>query len=862
MRYRFSLSLCRFILYIICLQSYVCWSQQKDALKILTPREYDKWYRVENRGMSQEGTWLSYSVNYSVSDSLIIQQTYGNKKYVIAKASGMEFLGDSLASFNQNGLGYLMSLNTGRRQAFSSGTEFRISNNEQYLMVFEQTSARLMLKSLQDKDSLVLIGVSEYIYNPVLEGVCACSAGNGRGKIEIIRLAKGFPGKNIPVPQNREILELKWHHKGNFLAFTMGIVQDSHDTTDVGLVGYYDINKERSFYLNPTEIEDFSQGHILISNRRYPLDFSPDGKQVLFAHKPEIILPMAKNPEIWKWDDYFVKQSITAWSNNIPKISMWDPINNRHLQITDQNFPEAYYSLNNGYALVYNPAKYRLYHKYDAFDIYLLNLESGERRLLISQFLDSAGSLSVSPSGRYVMYLKDELWWCHDTQKNVLINLTQKLETVSGYKTGPLESSPEGWTQDEKAVYMHDSFDLWRITMDDKLSERITSGRVNGVRFELINNISKTQTDLRNNRGVYLDDSIFFFVVRKGDKMGYAYKKVNCGIIYINIDECYIRWPKIALKIALNNKVISFTKENYNIPPRLFVYDLDSDTLFQAFQSNPHYINYPWYERKNVTYRNKNGKQLTGILYYPMDYQQDSLYPMVVHVYEKQSHYWQQYVNPSFDNPIGFNPANLTADGYFVFLPDIEYEIGEPGFSAADCIISGTKAAMENAPVNPEKIGLIGQSFGGYETMFTITQTDLFATAIAGAGVSNLPSDYLNIEGTQLRFFQYEDSQLRMRRSLYEDYQGYLDNSPQYHAQKINIPVLLYTGGKDYHVNYTQTMAFHFAMTRLGKENTMLIYPDEAHAFNNPVNKKDLTVKVHEWFGHYLKGEPKRDWMP
>jgi dipeptidyl aminopeptidase/acylaminoacyl peptidase len=246
-----------------------------------------------------------------------------------------------------------------------------------------------------------------------------------------------------------------------------------------------------------------------------------------------------------------------------------------------------------------------------------------------------------------------------------------------------------------------------------------------------------------------------------------------------------------------------------------------------------------------------------------MNFKQDSLYPMVVHVYEKQSKYWQQYINPSYDNPIGFNPTNLTADGYFIFLPDIEYETGEPGFSAADCIISGTKAAIENAPVNPARIGLIGQSFGGYETMFTITQTDLFATAIAGAGISDYPSDYLNIEPPDLlRFFQYEDSQLRMKKPLFEDYQGYLDNSPLYHAKNISVPFLLYTGGKDYHVNYTQTMAFHFAMKRLGKLNTMLIYPDEQHAFLDPENKRDLTLKVQEWFGHYLKGETKQDWMP
>ncbi len=340
--------------------------------------------------------------------------------------------------------------------------------------------------------------------------------------------------------------------------------------------------------------------------------------------------------------------------------------------------------------------------------------------------------------------------------------------------------------------------------------------------------------------------------------MGYACQVAGDETRCIRLDECYTRWPKM----ALNNKVLSFTQENYDVPPRLMVYDVTADSLWQVFQSNPHYKDYQWYRRQRIMYHNRDGKRLTGILKYPMDCKKGTCYPMVVHVYEKQSRCWDQYVNPSLYNGTGYNPTNLTADGYFVFLPDIEYEIGEPGFSAADCIISGTKAAMENAPVNPQKIGLMGQSFGGYETLFTITRTELFATAVAGAGFSDFTSDYFNLEGKSLRFFQYETSQLRMGKSLFDDFQGYLDNSPMYHAQNVRIPFLLFTGGKDYHVNYTQTMAFHFAMKRLGKPNTMLIYPGEAHAFLNPENQRDLTRKVHQWFGYYLKDGGKQEWMP
>ncbi|MBN1183698.1 MAG: S9 family peptidase [Bacteroidales bacterium] len=847
---------------IVCLLPYTGWSQSNNKQKAITPTEYNKWCNLENNGLSAEGSWIGYSLYNTESETLIIQQTHGNKKYVMDHAGSLKFLGDSIASYNQNERSYLMFLNSDREEVFPSGTGFQISNNEQYLLVFHKSSERLLLRSLQNNDSLSLTGVSAYCYNPVSEGICVLSSGTDADKINIFSLRKGYPVRSVPIPHNRQVLELTWHSSGNFLAFILGPVQNLRDTTDVGLVGYYDLNKEKSRYLNPVETGKFPREHILVSLGRYPLEFSPDGKRIFFAHKPEKTITDMDIPEIWRTDDPYVRQRMSVWSYNIPKISMWDPAGNKYIQVTDQNTPEAFYGMSKDYVLIYNPAQYRLKNDplIDTFDVYIMDMESGEKKLLIKKLVNTVGSLNISPSGRYVLYFKDRHRWCYDTRKDLHDNLTEKLEKVSGIKGTEdiLTYSQELWMQDDEAVFMYDRYDLWKISTGNTPCERVTRGRENGTQFRLIDNITRSQSDMRNKRGEYLNEAVMLFRVRKGDTIGYACKKADGSMVYIMMEPCYTRWPKI----SLNNKVLGFTVENYDIPPRLMLYDAATDTLIQIFQSNPHYKDYHWHERKRITYHNKNGKKLTGILYYPMDYRQDSLYPMVVHVYEKQSHYWHQYITPTYYNPIGFNPANLTADGYFVFLPDIEYETGEPGFSASDCIISGTKAAMESAPVNPAKIGLMGQSFGGYETMFTITQTRLFATAIAGAGISDFPTDYFNIEGTTSRFYQYEDSQLRMKKSLFEDYQGYLDNSPQYHAQNIRIPFLLYTGGKDYHVHYTQTMAFHFAMKRLGKQNTMLIYPNEGHAFNDLANKKDLTIKVHQWFGHFLKGGEKQSWMP
>mgnify|MGYP005826884273 FL=1 len=108
----------------------------------------------------------------------------------------------------------------------------------------------------------------------------------------------------------------------------------------------------------------------------------------------------------------------------------------------------------------------------------------------------------------------------------------------------------------------------------------------------------------------------------------------------------------------------------------------------------------------------------------------------------------------------------------------------------------------------------------------------------------------------------YEYSQSRMGNSLFEDYQGYLDNSPLYHAKSIQTPLLLWCGMEDYHVNYYQSLSFHLALKRMGKKNTLLMYPEEDHIISSPENQMDLTNRVEQWLDHYLKGKPKLDWMP
>lgn len=231
---------------------------------------------------------------------------------------------------------------------------------------------------------------------------------------------------------------------------------------------------------------------------------------------------------------------------------------------------------------------------------------------------------------------------------------------------------------------------------------------------------------------------------------------------------------------------------------------------------------------------------------------------MVVHIYDRMSTNLHHYVNPSFLNPEGFNVTNYTLSGYFVLMPDITYEMGNPGISAVDCVTAGVNAVLDKGLVDKNKIGLFGHSFGGYETNFIISQTPIFAAAVSGAGISDIIAFYFNISKNAIfksDMFRFENQQWRMGKSLYDDKEGYCRNSPIMHAENVQTPLLLWAGKNDRIVPWNQSITYYLALRRLGVTTRMLVYPDEDHSLENADNQKDLSKRMMTWFDHLLKGE-------
>jgi dipeptidyl aminopeptidase/acylaminoacyl peptidase len=157
----------------------------------------------------------------------------------------------------------------------------------------------------------------------------------------------------------------------------------------------------------------------------------------------------------------------------------------------------------------------------------------------------------------------------------------------------------------------------------------------------------------------------------------------------------------------------------------------------------------------------------------------------------------------------------------------------------------------------------MGHSFGGYEVNCITTNSNMFAAAVSGAGVSDNIRAYLtvNSEFNNAEICRFENQQYRMNGSFYEDKESYLRNSPVFNADKVNTPILIWTGKNDNNVKPEQSTAFFLALRRLNKKSIMLQYPNEGHTLLSLNAQEDLNSKVMKWFDYYLKGEYPKEWI-
>jgi dipeptidyl aminopeptidase/acylaminoacyl peptidase len=316
---------------------------------------------------------------------------------------------------------------------------------------------------------------------------------------------------------------------------------------------------------------------------------------------------------------------------------------------------------------------------------------------------------------------------------------------------------------------------------------------------------------------------------------------------------------------ARDADVYTHMEQDYDVSPNIFVSGADLKNAKTVTKTNAFLGDYAWGRSETIEYvtdKIHGGQKLQGTLYYPAGYEAGKQYPMIVYIYETLSDNVHRFVVPS-DRDY-YNTSVFTTHGYFVLQPDITFRPREPGLSVVECVTPAVKAAVAKGAVDPKRVGVIGHSWGGFDTAFLATHTNgVFAAGVAGAAITDLVSNYGNGHWSSgiAETDHIETGQQRMVVPLYEDLEAYIRNSAVFNVANMTVPLLLEVGNQDGTVFYHQGVELYNIARRAKKNVVMIEYNAEDHGLSQYKDQKDYQQRILQWFGHYLKGEPAQKWI-
>ncbi|MCU8000962.1 prolyl oligopeptidase family serine peptidase [Shewanella oncorhynchi] len=621
-------------------------------------------------------------------------------------------------------------------------------------------------------------------------------------------------------------------------------------------------------------------------NRYTSLSFSLDSERLFFGRVPEVsqLLSLQKITEekdlfdtnivtgqrglkVWHGDDPRIKPNEIKQYEDEQKrtyLAVLHLGSNNVVQLGDKTVPDVTISQHKRFMLASSDLPYRKMATWAGFyqDYYLVDINTGSKVPFLTQ-QPSDAEPTLSGNGKYVAYYQQGNVYLYDIAQDRRTNLTKSLKVSFADEDHDYPSSAPGygfgpWLKNDAGFLVYDKYDVWQFNTESKAGFALTAGKGRTLKIQyrlegLVDNPDEP-TELAYNATVLLH--------------GYSDKTKADGFYQATLGEAGVKtlmqgeYKLTVLGRSKDGDTIVFSKERFDLFPDLYtasysapqnaVKQTDLDKQRQAFN---------WSQSELVHWTNGDGKPLDGVLIKPTNYQAGKRYPVLVYYYRFMTDRLHAFPQMNINHRPNF--AWYINNGYAVFLPDIRFEIGYPGASSVQALTSGVQKLIEIGIADPDAIGLQGHSWSGYQTAFAITQTKMFKAAVAGAPVSNMTSAYSGIRhGTGIaRQFQYETGQSRIGASLFAAPQKYIENSPVFYADRIQTPLMIMFGDKDDAVPWEQGVEMYLAMRRAGKEVVFLQYEDEPHHLKKYPNKLDYSIRMMQYFDHYLKGKPAPEWL-
>ena len=846
------------ILFVITLSGH---SQKKE----LDEEAYKQWRRVDNYELANNGAWIKYRYMFYDNDSLnsLICNTY---YFYELKSGGIRILRDIdspefFAGGNWIAFSRIRQDGTSVRVAhrLKDGYEINIHEGAELNSIFPQVAYKeddhLIILNVAERDSTILTDVSQYcLYGEKWKVICVRREDQGN----VLRYGGdgNSEGKVLYVDKTRSLDNFYFYEEkqeGNFFVCTDTNDREKQDGNVEKILGAEQMER---LALDKYSIQ-FLEGNKRFMYRR-------EGVQRVRPKKQE--KDESFQLELWSWHDPVVPseqaRGVGYKKRSQPAVFLYNCENGKNYKVCEENHSGLYVAEGMDPVFAYEKDEkpylgQRDWRHDQRFDLYLVDLRNGDHHLVAKEL---TRAVHWSPQGDYLLYFDNtkQSWIVVNSctmQQNILTDVIPFALHDELYDR-PNPAPPyglAGWSRDGRNAIVYDRFDIWVVNLDE-VQKSYCWTRGEGRKC---NTILRLLDPGRNGLSVDLSRD------NKVEIFDWENKNQGLGNLSANGKLTPLVQGDFAFSVVQEAKnAMLCIKQSYADDRDLWVCDRQGRRMRKVTDVNPQQCNYKWGSAQLVEWTNYKGKNNQGILYLPDGYDKNKSYPTIVTFYETHSSELHIHPVPGLSQAMIDIPTYVSR-GYIVFQPDVYIEIGKPGESAYDAVVSGTRALIDRGIIDSSRIGLQGHSWSGFLVAYLVTRTDIFKCVNIGAATVNLTSVYTAIrEGSgQPNMFMFEDWQCRMGATLWDDLDGYITNSPLLFADRIHTPALIFHCDQDEAVSFYDGRNLFLALRRLQRPVWMLNYMGQGHFLTSRPAEVDWTIRLQQFFDHYLKDTLMPRWM-
>lgn len=871
-----------------------------------------KWPFVENPVVSNDGNYVAYMIN---------QQPVENRTLVIKAVNSSwkkEFVGvdmfdsyffsgnNRLAIFKGNDTLHFLDLGTNKNRSVPQVSSYKRSGSGKGEWVAYQLmdpSAELVLLNLYTGKEQTFSSVTDYLFDEA-GNVLLLKKGtqsDSISKTTALQWISLGEGRSATVwsaatssPEGCSVENYALDDTGQQLIF---MVEEKNGSQSVNTIWYYKKGMEKAVRKVNNQAPGVENGLSIAG----PLQFSNKGSWIFFRlQSPVDDRKMdGVKVDVWGYKDLVLQPEQMYRLEEGPKsfaavVNTTDSLVVRLEQKGERMLmlPE---DVTGDFAVMTDSNDIPYWWQFSPQpSFYLVSLKDASRKLLKKEAGKGAlTNFSFSPQGDYLVYwdAPQTSYFSYDIVAGKAYNITQSLPSKVSQEERyivdalllPAVAPVAGWHEQDSSLLIYDNYDIWEL--DPKAIRapvNITEGYglAHHIKFRLVYGPG----DVQNKTSIVFKrrEPLLLTAFNTVNKYNGFYRKVldQKGPPELLIMGPYTFYltdsqkPHFAsfgdgmrpLKADDADCWIVSRAAATEAPNLFFTKDFKTYSALSDLRPQQHYN---WLTAELITWKQLDGALCEGILYKPENFDPGKKYPVIFNYYRQMAHRLHQFPYPHFtmDN---INIPWFVSNGYLVFTPDIYYSVlmkknkELTGESAYNSIVSAAQHLSKLPFVDAVKMAIQGHSFGGLQTNYVITRSSMFAAAAEFAGGADPVSTFLTL-APFLSSIEHADRLSRTETTggatPWERPDLYSKASAVLNADKINTPLLITHNMKDNQIAWRQGVEMYMALRRLGKKVWMLQYDEESHGLFGKKNAADYTIRLTQFFDHYLKAAPPPKWM-